>query len=149
MTPGAPVEIVQIPGRVFIFIEADRTYRTIWMDLKHNLDAIVPTYMGDSVGRWEGDTLVVDTVNFNGSFYFGDWVLSDQLHTVERFRRNEKNLLEYTVTIDDPKLFTAPWSVTRVFGAPPGWKMGEVYCVVSNFQEFTNRLDLPSKQPGK
>ena len=146
-TPGAAIEIVQLPGRVFLFIDLGHTYRTIWMTDKHDMDHLVPSYMGHSIGRWEGDTLVVDTVNFNGQIEITNgFVPSDQLHTVERFRRNGQNL-EYHVSFEDPQFLTAPWVFDRTFGLRADWKNdGEVYCVSNNQVEFLERVDLPSKK---
>ncbi len=149
-TPGAAIELVQIPGRVFLFIDLAHTYRTIWMTDKHDMDHLAPAYMGHSIGRWQGDTLVVDTVNFNGQFdIMNGFIPSDKLHTVERFRRNGQNL-EYNLIIEDPELLTAPWSMTRTYGLRPDWKNdGEVYCVASNQKEFLDKVDLPSKERGR
>jgi hypothetical protein len=149
-TPGAAIELVQIPGRMFIFIDLAHTYRTVWMTDKHDIDHLVPSYMGHAIGRWEGDTLIVDTVNFNGLFdIMNGFIPSDKLHTVERLRRNGQNL-EYNLTIEDPERLTAPWSVTRTYGLRADWKNdGEIYCVASNQKEFLDRVDAPSRAPSR
>ena len=73
--------------------------------------------MGDSIGRWEGNTLVVDTTNFNGKIAYSYEIpyLSDALHTVERLTIVDANTIDYEVTIDDQKLFTRPWKVAGYF----------------------------------
>jgi hypothetical protein len=73
--------------------------------------------MGDSVGHWEGNTLVVDTTNYNGRVAFSREIpyLSDALHTIERFTIVDQNTIDYEITIDDPKLFTRPWKVAGFF----------------------------------
>ena len=79
--------------------------------------------MGDSRGRWEGDTLVVDTTNFNGGFGArrngSDIPLSDALHVVERFTRTDPETLLAEVTVDDPKTWTGPWTVAYPISMTP------------------------------
>jgi hypothetical protein len=75
-------------------------------------------WLGDSVGRWDGDTLVVDTTNFNGRTRFRG--SSENLHVIERFRRVDANTILYRATIDDPTTFTKPWTMEFPFLATPG-----------------------------
>ena len=90
-------------------------WRGIFMDGRPRPqgDALSPTYLGHSVGRWDGDTLVVDVVGFNEATwidYFGH-PHTDLLHVVERFSRPEKNTLHFEATIDDPGAYAKPWTV--------------------------------------
>jgi hypothetical protein len=101
-------------------------YRIIPLDGRPHLSSVMPQYLGDSRGRWEGDTLVVDTVNFhpNGNPMGGYSVLSDEhLHLIERFRRTAEDTLEYTFTVDNPTMWMKPWT------AVINWKRsrGELY----------------------
>jgi len=103
-----PWRIVQTPTHVFFLFEGNiHTYRQIFMNREHAAD-VDPTWYGESVARWDGDTLVVDTVGFNDKFWFdfAGHPHTEQLHIVERFRRPDLGHLEYDVTIDDPGTFT-------------------------------------------
>jgi hypothetical protein len=110
---GSPRRIVQLPKEVMFFYEdvSGDPYRVIPTDGRaHNPNAN-PSYYGDSVGRWEGDTLVVDATNFVGDSWFGEegYIHSDALHVVERFWLDGANLV-YQVTVEDPKMLTKPWT---------------------------------------
>jgi hypothetical protein len=84
--------------------------------------------MGDSVGRWEGDTLIVDTIGYNDKTVVGGFRHTEALHTVERFRRTA-DALELDVTLEDPSVFVAPWTERRVFRYMPELKkIGEFVC---------------------
>jgi hypothetical protein len=73
-----------------------------------------PTWFGDSIGKWEGDTLVVDTVGLNDRTWLdtAGHEHSDQLHLVEKFQKTGNNNIKWTVTFEDPKFYTEPWSIT-------------------------------------
>ena len=108
------VEFVDIPElqRLYIFdVGGPHTYRTIYMDGRTHPANLQPEYYGHSIGWWEGDTLVVDTVGFNEGFWLdrGQLPHTEQLHTVERFTRTDFNTLRYELTIDDPGAYTAPF----------------------------------------
>jgi hypothetical protein len=110
---GSPRRIVQLPGElIFLYEEiSGDPYRIIPTDgRKHRVDAN-PSYYGDAIGRWEGDTLVVDTTNFVEDTWFGEdgYFHSDAMHVIERLWRVGENLA-YQVTVDDPKVLTQPWT---------------------------------------
>jgi len=123
-----PIQIVQNPDYIVIIPELQRAARIIPTDGRPHREGIEPTYYGDSVGRWEGDTLVIDSVNFK------EWILddyhytdptrsrwhSDALHTIERLSL-EGETLRYQITIDDPKIFTRPWSQDFELTLRPDW----------------------------
>jgi hypothetical protein len=127
---GYPMEIIQIPGRVIMLFEYDHYVRQIYTDgREHNKD-LPPLWMGDSIGKWEGDTLVVDTIGFNDKTWL-DQVghpHSDALHVVERIRRVDHNTLEDDLTIDDPKAYTKPWMGQELFMLEPDWNIMEFIC---------------------
>ena len=101
-------QIVQSPGTVAIYSERIHDVRIIPTDGRPHLPSSIRAYMGDPRGRWEGDTLVVDTTNFTGKYSFRG---SDQnLHLIERFTRTGANTINYEFTIDDPTAFTKPWT---------------------------------------
>jgi hypothetical protein len=110
---GPPRRIIQLPSE-FVFLYEDISgdpYRVIPVGGAHKKDGN-PTYYGDSVARWDGNTLVVDAVNFVDSTWFGEdgYFHSDAMHVTERFWKNGANLV-YQVTVEDPKVLTAPWTM--------------------------------------
>ena len=110
---GAPSQIVQTPGQVVLLYEGRNTFRVVPTDGRPHRDDVEPTWNGDAVGRWEGDTLVVDVTHIIDESWLGadGWFHSDALHVVERFRR-EGDTLTYSATAEDPKMFTGPWELT-------------------------------------
>jgi hypothetical protein len=111
---GSPRKIVQLPGEVIFFYEdmSGDTYRVIPTDGRpHRADANPGAY-GDSVGHWEGDTLVVDVTNFDDDTWFGEggYFHSDAMHVTERLWLDNGNLV-WQATVEDPKVLTAPWTL--------------------------------------
>ena len=100
-------KIVQTPTTVMIYVEMVHDARIVRMNAEH-APAEVRKWLGDSVGRWEGDTLVVDTTNFNDAPALSG--ASRNLHVVERFSRLDENTLLYQFTVEDPTVWTKPWS---------------------------------------
>jgi hypothetical protein len=110
-------QIVQTPDHVMILVEMVHDARIIRMNGTH-APASVRQWFGDSIGRWEGDTLVVDTTNFTDSTRFRG--SSENLHVVERFSRVGPNAILYKVTIDDPSTFAKAWTMEYPFVATKG-----------------------------
>jgi len=137
-----PMESIQLKNRVILVFEFNHVIRQIYTDgRKHNTD-LGPTWMGDSIGRWEEDTLVVDTIGFNDKTWLdrAGHPHSDALHVVERFRRVDQNTLQDDLTIEDPKAYTKPWSGHLVFRLKPDWKITEMVCEDNvNFNQFLER----------
>ena len=111
---GSPRKIVQLPGEIIFLYEdiSGNPYRVIPTDGRpHRADAN-PTYYGDSVGHWEGDTLVVDARNFLEEGWFGEkgYFHTDALHVTERLWRDGENLI-WQATVEDPKVLAAPWTI--------------------------------------
>ena len=145
---GQPLEIMQIPGRVIMFFEYDHFVRQIFTDGRQHPKDLIPSWMGDSIGTWEGDTLVVDTVGFNDKTWLDGegHPHSDELHLVERIRRVSHDALTIDFTIDDPKAYTKPWVSHTIFELKPGWNIGEVVCVDDNANFLdTEKMLQPSK----
>jgi hypothetical protein len=117
-TYNANFQIVQTPDQVLIRHEMMHDVRVVYLDGRPHVDAGVRYLSGDSRGRWEGDTLVVDTTNFTNATPFRgspantrqDIFSSDRLHVVERFTRIDANTIRYQFTVDDPGTWVAPWS---------------------------------------
>ena len=116
-----PYTILQKPGAVVILYDYNHTSRVIHLDRKEHLGQNIRLFMGDSIGHWEGNTLVVDTTNFNGRIAYSRELpyLTDKLHIVERFTIADENTIDYEVTIDDSNLFTRPWKVAGYFSRSP------------------------------
>lgn len=114
-------QIVQTTDHVVILAEMIHDARVIPLDGRPHLPAHLRTWMGDSVGRWDGDTLVVETTNFTDKTnYRGS---TDQLRLVERFTRTAQDILTYRVTVHDPSTFTQPWTIEL----PVRRSDGEIY----------------------
>ena len=129
---GAPIEILQTQGQVTLLFEVMHNMRFIYLTSKHSsLDDIDPSYHGESIGHWEGDTLVVDTIDLTDKTTIDKYGIphSDALHLVERIRRTGRDALEDVVTMTDPKAFTAPWVYRATYTrAPAGTRVQEFFC---------------------
>ena len=139
MATPYPMEIIQLPEQeriIMIFEGATHIWREIYMDGRPHPegDALNPTFLGHSVGRWEGDTLVVDVVGFNETTWidFFGHPHTDALHVVERFSRPDKHTLHYEATIDDPAAYTAPWTVAWDIPWSPDGELLEYICQENN-----------------
>jgi hypothetical protein len=115
--------------------------RLIPIDGRPHLPPSVRQWNGDSRGHWEGDTLVVDTTNYNGEGMIATSAAtgrikgiheSQALHVVERFRRVDADTINYEVTIDDPEIYTAPWKVAMPLTRNPGYLIYEYACHEGN-----------------
>ena len=108
-----PFKIIQTPGLIVILYEQLNLFRQVFMDGRKLAGSPNPTWLGYSVGRWDGDTLVVDTMGFNDQTWLDTekgHPASEALHVTERFRRKDFGNLEVRATIDDPKTYTKPWT---------------------------------------
>jgi hypothetical protein len=146
LTGPSPFFIVQHPQVVNISFENHNIYRLIYLDGRSHPEDIADysTFMGHSIGRWEGNTLVVDTVGINDRTWLDSYGLehSDKLHLTERFEVKGPELIRYTVTYDDPEFFTKPWSVSLNLGRLKDTRMLEYVCL-------DNEKDLKNLQPTK
>jgi hypothetical protein len=128
-----PMQIVQTPKQVVMLFEVFRVFRVIPVDAKHP-DDVVPSYSGDSVGHWDGDTFVVDVIGFNdetwlagtGTFH------SEDLHVVEKFKRVDYNTIQYEATLTDPKVLTKPWVQRTTMMLREGTRLREYECNQKN-----------------
>ena len=128
-----PIQIVQTPTQIVMLYEYMSVFRVIPLQASHP-DDLVPTYMGDSIARWDGDTLVVETVSFNdktwltgtGTFH------SDALRVTERYTRIDKDQIDYDVTMDDPKVLTGPWTIHSTLMLRDGTRLREYVCAENN-----------------
>jgi hypothetical protein len=125
-----PMQIVQTPKEVIELFESDHTVRHIFIDGRKHPADIKPSYNGHSIGHWEGDTLVVDTIGLNGKTWL-DRVGhpdSDQMHIVERIHRVDDKTLQVDFTFDDPKSYLNPWTAQMRFRLRPDWDIMEDVC---------------------
>jgi hypothetical protein len=138
---GSGYQILQGPGYVSIVYEMIHEARIIPLDGRPHIGASIRTWNGDSRGRWEGNTLVVDITNYNDKGSIATNVAtqrvraipqSDELHVVERFTRVDENTINYEATIEDPKVFTAPWTVAIPLHREPDYQIFEYACHEGN-----------------
>jgi hypothetical protein len=134
MTAPYPVKFITLPKEVVMLFEVQHLMRFVFLGEEHpkNLD---PTFMGHSVGRWEGDTLVVDTVGLKDFTSLDQYDLpkSGEIHVVERLRKiNGGKQIEDLITIDDPKAYTKPWTGRVVFDWAPQIRFIEYICEENN-----------------
>jgi hypothetical protein len=130
-----PVEIVQTPTRLVMLFEYDVVYRIVYLDGRGHPEDAEPTWMGHSVGKWEGDTLVIHTAGFKldrvGHPY------SEELQLTERFRRIDRETLQLDLTFHDPKTYTRDWTGRKLFRLRPTWELKEYVCEDNyTFDEF-------------
>ena len=127
-----PYKIVQRHDTVALLWEGNtHSYRRFFLDGRaHNLDVEPESYTGQSIGKWEGDTLVVDTIGFNDKTWLDATGKphSEAMHLVERYTRPDLGHLDVQVTIDDPKAMTQPYTFTRTFTLAPSWELQEYVC---------------------
>jgi hypothetical protein len=135
---------LQTPDAVYVLYEFSRVWRLIPLNQPHSKDPD-PTWMGESVGKYEADSLVVDTIGFNDKTWIDQLghPHSDALHLVERFRRLDNDTLELDVTFDDPKAYTKPFTVKRTFTRSPS-PPTEALCSLSEMQSFQNEVMKPT-----
>ena len=124
-----PFKIVQAPKTLVILNEDIFVYHQIHLDGREPPKDADPTWMGYSIGHWEGDALVVESTNFNDKSWlpFGR-PHTEQLKVTERFRRPDEGNLEYEITYDDPGTFTKPWTMKAVTNLLVGDEIGEYVC---------------------
>ena len=126
-----PYEIVQTPARLVMIFEDDiPSHRTVYLDGRGHPKDPNPSWMGHSIGHWEGDTLVVDTVGFNDKTWLDNngHRHTEMLHVTERLRRPDLGHLEIEFTIEDPGAYAKPWIIKRVADLDPDDEIGEYVC---------------------
>jgi hypothetical protein len=135
-------QIMQTPGYVLIFSEMIHEARVIPLDGRPHLPQGIRQWNGDSIGHWDGDTLVVDTTNYNGKGMIATSAAtarirgiheSEALHVVERFTRADANTISYEATIDDPNMFSASWKVSMPLTRDADYVIYEYACHEGNY----------------
>jgi hypothetical protein len=135
MATPYPAEIIQDRDRIIVIFEGGgHVWREIHMDGREHPEDVNPTYFGHSVGHWEGDTLVVDTVGYNEKTWldYSGYMHTEQLHTIERISRPYKEKMHYNVTIDDPGAYDAPWTAEWDVRWTEGQELQDYVCQENN-----------------
>jgi hypothetical protein len=137
-THQTPRRLIQTPGIIAILFESYNHYRQIFLDGRPLPEVVQPSYLGYSVGKWDGDTLVVDTVGLNdqGWLDMNGHPQTESTHITERFRRRNFGHIDLEITINDPKAYTKPWTV-----ALAGWRFLPDMELIESICE--NEKDLP------
>ena len=142
-----PWEIIQIPGRVLMFFEEQHIWREIWTDGRPLPKDPDPSWLGYSVGRWEGDTFIVETIGFNDK----EWVdlygnpRTSTTHLTERYRRLNHDTLEQQIIIEDPRVYTKPWvSPPKLHKLEPSWELAEWFCVPDENKDYDQVVRKPA-----
>jgi hypothetical protein len=147
-----PLEVLQSPGRVTIIEEAYNQVRRIYLDQEQiPIDDAEPGFWGHSVGHWQGDTLLVDTVGIKENVRFRDVPHSNQMRISERIKMLSHDFFEDRITVTDPLYLTTPWSWTWEYRRKPGYKIFEYVC--EDNREFSDpetgaqrlKLKMPEK----
>lgn len=143
-----PMEILQTPRKVLQFFEWAHVWREIWRDGRELPKDPDLRWMGYSVGKWEADTFVVDSIGFDERTWldhFGN-PHSDAMRLQERYRRVDRDTLELTITLTDPKIYTRPWvSEKKIFKlAPADREIQELFCVPSEEEAFNKNIRDPA-----
>ena len=143
-----PMQFVQLPGRMVQFLEFNHTWRDIWTDGRELPKDPEPKWFGTSVGKWQGDAFVVNTVGVEDRTWLDSlgYPHSDAMTLEERYRRTDMNTMELTVTLTDPKFYSKPWvSDKKLFKLQPKLEaVGENYCVGSEWESFNQRMRDPA-----
>lgn len=130
-----PMQFVAMKDHLLIVSEFNHVVRRIWTDGQRAPAAeLDPQWYGNPQVRWEGETMVVDTIGYKAGNYIdpaGD-LMSDQMHIVERWRLTDKDHLEIAFTFDDPKIYARPWSSVQVYARKADWRLGEFSCTENN-----------------
>jgi hypothetical protein len=134
MVRPLPFEIVQLKDRMIMLFEIHHAFRIIPTDGSPHPADLEPSYLGDSVGHWEGDTLVVDVTGFNDKSWLQGvgTIHTEQMRVTERYTRDTFETIRYEVTIDDPAVLAKPWHMQDTMRLRPNERLREYECIESN-----------------
>jgi hypothetical protein len=148
-----PFEMIQLPDRVLQIFEWGKTWRVIWTDGRPVPDDVAsgPYWYGYSVGKWQGDTLVAQTVALDGRAWLDEWgtPFTDETRVEERWRRADANTLELTITVHDPELYAQPFVSDRKTyrlqpkGSPGAELLEQIFAPIDE-KEFNERIRNPA-----
>ena len=140
-----PIQIMLTPTSMAFLYEQNSWFKVLPIDGRAHNPKKVPTWFGDSIGHWDGETMVVDTTNFNGFTRLdtNGHPHSNQLHMIERFTRTDLGHIAYQVTYDDPKAYTKAIVNDRTFTLRPDWEIQEYSCEENNKGLIEGRIKVP------
>jgi hypothetical protein len=143
-----PWRFVREGDRLYVLYEGNiHSFRQIFLDGRGHPEDPDPTWWGHSIGKWDGNTLVVDTVGFNDKFWL-DYLghpHTEKMHTIERYTRTDMNTLQIEVTIDDPGAYTKPFTTTGRARLMPGEELMEYVCQENNIDLI--HVNAPAQLP--
>jgi len=130
----SPWKVVEIPGETIILYESRTIFRQIFTDGRAFPKDMQPAWQGYSIGRWDGDTFVVETKGFNDKGWLdtNGHPVTDALHVIERYTRKDFGHMDVAITIDDPKAYTRPWTVVEPAVYQPDTELIEYICEENN-----------------
>jgi len=139
-----PFEIVQLPDRVLMLYEIHHAFRIIPTDGRGPPEDAEPSYLGESVGRWDGDTFVVDVTSLNDKTWLNNvgTIHTEDMRVTERYTRDSFDTIRYEATMEDPAVLTKPWTLRETFRLRPDERIREYECIESNedITRFENLL---------
>ena len=146
MNSPEPMPVMQNAKYLALLFEQNSWFHVVPLDGREHPtgDALNPTWFGNSIGKWDGDTLIIDTVGFNGYTRLdtAGHPHSDQLHLVQTLHRSDMGHIEFTMTVDDPKFYTKPWKNERLFTLMDA-EIFEYSCEENNRGFWEGRIKLP------
>jgi hypothetical protein len=143
LLPATPVYFLQTPKQVSMVWMQNHQVRRVYLDVPHSAN-VTPSWYGESVGHYEGDALVVDTIGISDKSYVDNYQTphTDQLHVVERFHLiDDGKTLEVNVHVEDPGAFTMPWNAIQRYRRTNGGPLSEVVCAENNDDHFQHGLE--------
>jgi hypothetical protein len=145
-----PIEIVQLPDRVVMLYEIHHAFRIIPTDGRPPPEDAEPSYLGESVAHWDGDTLVVDVTSFNDKTWLSGvgTIHTEALRVTERYTRDSYETIRYEATMEDPAVLTRPFTIRETFRFRPDERIREYECIESNedLQRFEELLQTDATE---
>jgi hypothetical protein len=142
-----PIFFVQSPDKVLMIHSGNEEVRRIYLDVPHSTNP-KPSWYGESVGHYEGDTLVIDTIGMNDKTFIDNYRTphTEKLHVVERWKMiDDGKMLEVDIKVDDPDTFNAPWSAIQRYRRAQPRQLGEEACAENNAHLFDYRIPVADK----
>ena len=145
-----PFENIDSRNRLLQHFEYYDNWREIWTDGRNFPDDLEPSFMGYSIGKWEGDTFVVQSQGYNGKQFltWQGFPLSPSMHQTERWQRVDHDTLKIVFTFDDPVMYAKPWHITYFYKLKPTWVLDAQPCTLSALREYEERITNVDKLPG-
>jgi hypothetical protein len=145
-----PFENINSRDRLLQHFEYYDNWREIWTDGRDFPKDLEPEYRGFSIGKWEGDTFVVDSHGYNGKQFltWQGFPLSESMHQTERWQRVDHDTLKIVFTFDDPKMYAKPWTINFFYKLKSDWVLDAHPCTLAQIKEYEERISHADKLPG-